>query len=117
MRRSIEQFVMRLVLVDNYCRWIVGDTAVFAADSEEWRTAVSVYNGEPQRLGLLAARLLDEQIGEVGWSYHFSKDPTPCFPVGYLVYRVKRAQMVPAYCAQEKQVWKLCLCRIRLLGR
>jgi hypothetical protein len=86
---------MRLILVDNFSRWIVGDTTGFAADNEEWRKASSDEPGEARSLCLLAARLLDEHIGESGWDYQFSSDASVEASVGYLVYRVEDDQPIP----------------------
>jgi hypothetical protein len=76
---------MRLILVDNYSRCILGDTAGFAAGVGDWIAAIR--DGiDAERLSLLAARLLDEQIGERDWIYEFSGERACEVSIGYLIY-------------------------------
>jgi hypothetical protein len=78
---------MRLVLVDNYSRCILGDTAGFASGLADWRGAVATGADDDAGLSLLAARLLDEHIGEYEWTYEFSRDKTCEVSIGYLIFR------------------------------
>jgi hypothetical protein len=77
----------RLILIDNNSGYIFGDTADFAAGSAEWRDNNSGNASDQEGLALLAARLLDQSIGESGRGYKFlSNDPRDT-RTGYRVYR------------------------------
>jgi hypothetical protein len=84
---------MRLVLVDNYSRCILGDTAGFARNFEDWRGALAASAEDAAALSLLAARLLDEYIGEYDWAYEFSGERACEVSIGYLVFRPRNAAL------------------------
>jgi hypothetical protein len=78
---------MRLVLVDCQTDRICGDTAIFAASSADWAEN-SFRSVDVELMAVIAARLLDEANGNVGWKYIFA-----CFEksdkiYGYDVFRV-----------------------------
>jgi len=79
---------MCLILIDNHSRLIFGDTANYRLGGlDEWRDSNSDNSSDIERLSLLAARLLDDSIGEHGREYEFinydPRDPR----TGYFIYR------------------------------
>jgi hypothetical protein len=61
---------MRLVLVDAGSDRVCGDSAVFAARSAEWAEN-AFRDARIEDMSLIAARLLDERAGKLGWRYRF----------------------------------------------
>ena len=79
---------MRLILIDKTSGLIFGDTANYLmARLSDWRENNSDDDSDAQRLAILAARLLDESIGEHGNEYGFYNEGPRDIPSGYLVYR------------------------------
>jgi hypothetical protein len=78
---------MRLVLVDRQTDRVCGDTAVFAATSADW--AENSFRGvDVEHMALIAARLLDEANGNLGWKYKFACFETGDKVHGYDVFRM-----------------------------
>lgn len=79
---------MRLILIDNHSGFIFGDTANYRLGRlEEWRDNNSDSNSEIRSLSVLAARLVDDSIGERGREYEFvTYDPGDA-RTGYFIYR------------------------------
>jgi hypothetical protein len=79
---------MRLILIDNNSGLIFGDTAnCLLARLNDWRENNSDINSDAARLSLLAARLLDDSIGEHGREYEFFNHDAGDIVSGYLIYR------------------------------
>lgn len=76
---------MRMILIDSNSGYIFGDTADFADGNQEWNDATTGNANDGEALALLAARLLDESIGEYGREYSigYRRDGHD----GYAVYR------------------------------
>lgn len=86
-RRAAEAQPMRLILIDNNTGFIIGDTASFLAGSGEWSEDVTGNDQDVEALSLLAARLLDESIGEYGRAYSLVDDAPRGTSTGYHIYR------------------------------
>jgi len=79
---------MRLILIDNHSRLIFGDTANYRLGGlDEWRDNNSDNSSDIERLSLLAARLLDDSIGEHGREYEFINYDPHDTRTGYFIYR------------------------------
>jgi hypothetical protein len=79
---------MRLILIDNSSGFIFGDTANYLIGRlDEWRDNNSDDNSDTERLSLLAARLLDDSIGEHGREYEFVRYDPLDTRTGYFIYR------------------------------
>ena len=79
---------MRLILIDNSSGFIFGDTANSRLGRlDEWIDNNSDAIGDTERLSLLAARLLDDSIGEHGREYEFFNHDARDIVSGYLIYR------------------------------
>ncbi len=79
---------MRLILIDNNSGFIFGDTANYRLGGlDEWRDNNSDSNSEIGSLSLLAARLVDDSIGEHGREYEFITYDPGDTRTGYFIYR------------------------------
>jgi hypothetical protein len=79
---------MRLILIDSSSGFIFGDTANSRLGRlDEWIDNNSDAIGDTERLSLLAARLLDDSIGEHGREYEFVRYEPPDTRTGYFIYR------------------------------
>ncbi|MGA8169819.1 MAG: hypothetical protein WB816_03120 [Methylocystis sp.] len=79
---------MRLILIDDISGFIFGDTANYRLGRlDEWIDNNSDNDGDTERLSLLAARLLDDSIGEHGREYQFVDHDLDHAGAGYSVYR------------------------------
>jgi hypothetical protein len=78
---------MRLILIDGGSGFIFGDTANYRLGRlDEWIENNFDDRGDTERLSLLAARLLDDSIGEHGRDYAFI-NYDPCDTrAGYLIH-------------------------------
>ena len=97
---------MRLILIDNNSGLIFGDTANYLlARLNDWRENNSDNNSDTARLSLMAARLLDDTIGEHGREYGFI-NYDPCDTrTGYLIYRadIDGSDALPVVTDGQKQ--------------
>ncbi len=72
---------MRLILIDKTSGLIFGDTANYLmARLSDWRENNSDDDSDAQRLAILAARLLDESIGEHGNEYRILQRRAARYP-------------------------------------
>jgi hypothetical protein len=78
---------MRLILIDNGSGFIFGDTAEYLAGQSGWKDDASGDDQDLEPLALLAARLLDESIGEFGREYVFIAHNPRDTSTGYHIYR------------------------------
>ena len=79
---------VRLILIDNNSGLVFGDTANYLlASLNDWRENNSNNNSDTARMSLIAARLLDETIGEHGREYGFVNCDPRETRTGYLIYR------------------------------
>ena len=89
---------MRLILIDNNSGFIFGDTANHRLGRlDDWIDNNSDDIGDTARLSLLAARLLDDSIGEHGREYAFiARDPSDA-GTGYLIFRadIDNSEILP----------------------
>jgi hypothetical protein len=97
---------MRLILIDNNSGLIFGDTANYLlARLNDWRENNSDNNSDTARLSLMAARLLDDTIGEHGREYGFINYDPRDTRTGYLLYRadIDGADALPVVTDGQKQ--------------
>ena len=97
---------VRLILIDNNSGLIIADAANYRLGNlDEWRDNNSDNDSDIERVSLLAARLLDDSIGEHGCEYEFiSYDPSDT-RTGCLIYRadIDGSEALPVVVEERNQ--------------